>query len=167
MRSAKAMSDPIATLPHMAVPEIIPISYEPDYHTDTIGHWEGGQFLGSVVAAFPEGYTHTDDWQAHKRWHAVLHTFDAAGHHLDSRIERTGTDDNHRAAVDAAQERLKQWLDALPGLRFGDIAIRPFRREVDGVLFGLVIETFEGTEHAELYPNNLGFYEPWDGLYDT
>jgi len=24
----------------MAVPEIIPISYEPDYRTDTIGHWD-------------------------------------------------------------------------------------------------------------------------------
>jgi hypothetical protein len=20
---------------------------------------------------------------------------------------------------------------------------------------------------AEFYPNNIGFYEPWDGLYDT
>ncbi|MEU1731662.1 hypothetical protein [Streptosporangium sp. NPDC020145] len=47
------------------------------------------------------------------------------------------------------------------------VAIRPFRHEVDGVLFGLVIETFKGTEHVELYPNNLGFYEPWDSLYDT
>ncbi|MEV7008877.1 hypothetical protein [Streptosporangium sp. NPDC051022] len=151
----------------MTVPEIIPISYEPDYHTDTIGHWEGGQFLGSVVAVFPKGYTHTDDWPAHKHWHAVLHTFDASGHHLASRIERTGTEADHRASVDAAQGLLEQWLDELPGRRFGDIAIRPFRHEFDGVLFGLVIETFEGTEHAELYPDTLGFYEPWDGLYDT
>ncbi|MEV7012239.1 hypothetical protein [Streptosporangium sp. NPDC051022] len=138
----------------MAVPEIIPISYEPDYRTDTIGHWEGGQFLGSVVAAFPKGYTHTDDWQTHKRWHAVLHTFNAAGHHLDSRIERTGTDDNYRAAVDTAQERLKQWLNALPGLRYGDIAIRPFRHEVDDVLFGLVIETSEGTRTRRALPGS-------------
>lgn len=165
--SATALSYLIATLPRMAAPEVIPISYEPDYHTDTIGHWEGGQFLGSVVAAFPEGYTHTDDWRAHKRWYAVLHTFDAAGHHSGSRIERTGADDNYRAAVDAAQERLKQWLNALPGPRYGDIAIRPFRHEVDGVLFGLVIEAFEGDEHAELCPDDLGFYEPWDGSYDT
>ncbi|MDA0638217.1 hypothetical protein OUY22_32830 [Nonomuraea sp. MCN248] len=151
----------------MAVPEIIPIGYEPEYHTGDIGHWEGGQFLGSVVAAFPEGYTHTDDWQAHKRWHAVLHTFDAAGHHLDSRIERTGTDDDHWVAVNTARDRLDGWLGELPGLRFGDIAIRPFRHVVEGVLFGLVIETFEDTEHAELYPNTIGFYEPWDGSYDT
>jgi hypothetical protein len=52
---------PIAILPRMAVPKVIPIGYEPDYHTGAIGHWEGGQFLGSVVAAFPESYTITDD----------------------------------------------------------------------------------------------------------
>ncbi|MER7209980.1 hypothetical protein [Streptosporangium sp. NPDC000239] len=151
----------------MTVPEVIPIAHEPGYHTDTIGHWDGGQFLGSVVAAFPNGYTVTDDWPAHKRWHAVLHTFDASGHHLGSRVERTGTDENHRTAVETAENLLTRWLDALPGHRYGDIAIRPFRHEVDDVLFGLVIETFEGTEHAELYPDTLGFYEPWDGSYDT
>lgn len=151
----------------MTVPEIIPIRHEPDYRTATIGHWDGGQFLGSVVAAFPAGRDFAPDRPAHRRWYAVLHTFDAAGHHLDSRVERTGTDADRRAADDAAQARLDQWLAALPGLRFGDIAIRPFRREYDGVLFGLVIETFEGIEHAELHPDGLGFYEPWDGLYDT
>ncbi|WP_336216444.1 hypothetical protein [Nonomuraea sp. LPB2021202275-12-8] len=125
----------------MAVPETIPIGYEPDYHTD--------------------------DWLARKRWYAVLHTFDATGHYLGSRIERTGTDADRRASVDTAQDLLNQWLNALPGRRFGDIAVRPFRREFDDVLFGLVIETFEGDEHAELYPDNIGFYEPWDGSYDT
>jgi hypothetical protein len=151
----------------MTAPEIIPIMHEPDYHTDTIGHWEGGQFFGSVVAAFREGYAHTDDWGSHKRWYAVLHTFDAAGHHLESRVEHTGADNDHRAAVDSAQELLKRWLDELPGLRFGDIAVRPFRHTQDGVLFGLIIETFDGEEHAEFHPDGIGFYEPWDGSYDT
>ncbi|MEU7001577.1 hypothetical protein [Nonomuraea sp. NPDC046570] len=92
----------------MAVPEIIPIGYEPDHHTDTIGHWNDGQFLSFVVAAFPMDYTHTDDWLSHKRWYALLHTFDAADCHLNSRIERTGTDDRHRTSVDTAQDRLNQ-----------------------------------------------------------
>ncbi|MEV0351707.1 hypothetical protein AB0H88_38555 [Nonomuraea sp. NPDC050680] len=151
----------------MSVPEVIPIVYEPDYHTDTIGHWDGGQFFGSVVAAFPRGYTHTADWPAHKRWFAVLHTFDAAGHHLDTRVEQTGTDVDHRTAADTAQEQLQAWLSALSGLRFDDIAIRPFQHTYNDILYGLVIETFEGEEHAEFYPNGIGFYEPWDGLYDT
>ncbi|MEV4806950.1 hypothetical protein AB0K18_43735 [Nonomuraea sp. NPDC049421] len=151
----------------MGVPEIIPIAHLSDYHTDTVGHWDGGQFFGSVVAAFRQGYTRTDDWLKHKRWYAVLHTFDAAGHHLDSRIKGTGAEDDHRAAVDLANERLDHWLEALPGFRYDDIAIRPFQRTFDGVLFGLVIKTFEGMEHAEFYPDNIGFYEPWDGMYDT
>ncbi len=41
----------------------------------------------------------------------------------------------------------------------------------DEVFFGLVIEQHgeDETEDnwAELYPNGLGFHEPWDGLYDT
>ncbi|AQZ66198.1 unnamed protein product [[Actinomadura] parvosata subsp. kistnae] len=151
----------------MAVPEVIPMSYEPDYHTGTIGHWAGGQFLGSVVAAFRQGYTRTDDWLQHKRWYAVLHTFDAEGRLLASKIECTGSEDDHRRSVDTAQERMAKWLGELDGVRFADIAVRPFRVEFDGVVFGLVVEEFEGEEHAELYPNNIGFYEPWDGLYDT
>ncbi len=50
----------MATILRMTVPEIIPVSHEPDYRTDTIGHWDGGQFLSSVVF-FPEGYAHIPD----------------------------------------------------------------------------------------------------------
>ncbi|MGW0071438.1 hypothetical protein ACWDUI_28685, partial [Streptosporangium sandarakinum] len=50
---------------------------------------------------------------------------------------------------------------------YGGIVIRPFRHEFGDVVFGLVIETFEGRQHAELHPNRLGLYEPWDGSYDA
>ncbi|GAA3142061.1 hypothetical protein GCM10010466_36270 [Planomonospora alba] len=60
----------------MAIPEVIPIGYESDHHSDTISHWDGGQFLA-------------------------------------------------------------------------------------------VTEVFEGDRHAELHPEGIGFYEPWDGSYDT
>ncbi|MEV4114285.1 hypothetical protein [Nonomuraea sp. NPDC049695] len=151
----------------MTYPEIIPISYEPDYRTAHIGQWRDGQFLGGVVAAFREGYSMTEDWQAHKRWYAILHRFNSDGHYLDSRIECTGADDRHRESVDAGDRRLSEWLAELPGLEFGDIAIRPFRLEFDGVVFGLILEDHGGAECAELYPDNLGFYAPWDGEYDT
>lgn len=73
-------------------------------------------------------------------------------------------------------------LDGLPEREYGDIAIRPFQLTVDGVLFGLVVEHHdresgdgdgedgEGESEddwAELHPDQLGFYAPWDGLYDT
>ncbi|WP_433436997.1 hypothetical protein [Nonomuraea sp. CA-141351] len=151
----------------MTYPEVIPISYEPDYHTDRIGQWRDGQFLGGVVAAFREDYSMTEDWLSHKRWYAVLHRFSPDGSYLDSRIECTGADDRHRESVDAAAQRLSEWLAELPDVEFGDIAIRPFRQEFDGVVFGLVLENYEGDEYAELYPDNIGFYPPWDGSYDT
>ncbi len=37
----------------------------------------------------------------------------------------------------------------------------------DGILFGLVIEDGHGRDWVELYPDRLGFYDPWDGNYDT
>ncbi|MFC4062754.1 hypothetical protein ACFOWE_31055 [Planomonospora corallina] len=111
-------------------------------------------------------YARTGDRFSHTYWYAVLHTFDVNGHHLGTRIRRAGGDHDRRAAIGAAQDRLRRWLDALRDLRFDDIAIRPFYIESDDVLFGLVIES-EGDEHAELYPDRLGFYEPWDGSYET
>ncbi|MFE4517036.1 hypothetical protein ACFRMQ_22895 [Kitasatospora sp. NPDC056783] len=138
----------------MNVPEVIPISHRPDYRTDTIGRWQGGQFLASALCLGARSY-------------AVLHQFDAAGRHLDSRIRATGE------AAEAAR-LLGEWLDALPGREYGDIAIAPFAVHHDGELFGLVREDYEEDEveedervHFELYPDGLGFDAPWCGCYDT
>ncbi|RGD58887.1 hypothetical protein DR950_14855 [Kitasatospora xanthocidica] len=140
----------------MNVPEVIPISHRPDYRTDTIGRWQGGQFLASALGL------------GAGRYYAVLHRFDGAGRHLDSRIHPAG---------EAPQARLllAEWLDALPGREYGDIAIAPFAVHVDGELFGLVREDYEPDEvddeeervHFELYPDGLGFDAPWCGCYDT
>ncbi|MFD8011105.1 hypothetical protein [Streptomyces sp. NPDC058955] len=159
----------------MSVPEVVPIAYEPDYRTATIGRWDGGQFLASVTAAFPEGAGRMgDDWRLHKRWYAVLHRFDAAGRHLESRIESTGTRaDGERRAVEAAQTLLATWLDALPGRRYGPVAVAPFAVRHEGALFGLVVEDHSEDEDdeegnwVELHPDGLGFSAPWDGTYDT
>ncbi|MFB7365815.1 hypothetical protein [Streptomyces hydrogenans] len=156
----------------MSVPEVIPIAYEPDYRTSTIGRWDGGQFLASVTAAFPEGPDTGDDWRERKRWYAVLHRFDEAGGHLESTIESTGTTaEGERRAVEAARRLLDGWLEALPGRRYESIAVAPFAVRCEGALFGLVVEAHaeDGGEPdwVELYPDGLGFSAPWDGLYDT
>ncbi|MFE6778496.1 hypothetical protein [Streptomyces sp. NPDC057702] len=154
----------------MRVPEVIPISHEPDHRTSTIGRWRDGQFLASVTAAFPEGWR-GEDWRAAKRWFAVLHRFDTAGRHLDSRIACTGgTADGERAAIAEAERVVAHWLEALPGRRYADIAIAPFALRREGVLFGLVVEGGADGDtgvRAELYPDGLGFFPPWDGSYDT
>ncbi|WP_405717361.1 hypothetical protein [Streptomyces sp. NBC_00046] len=164
----------------MAVPEIIPIAHEPDYRTDTIGRYTDGQFLASVTYAFPDGYTVGDDWEEHKRLYAVLHRFDHEGRHLGSDIRCAGTwaeQREHPHGDDSVTARAEAWmaalLDGLPEREYGDIAIRPFRLTVDGVLFGLVVEHRDDEDSdgeddwAELYPDQLGFYAPWDGQYDT
>ncbi|MFE6050932.1 hypothetical protein ACFQ6N_09265 [Kitasatospora sp. NPDC056446] len=141
----------------MNVPDLIPIRHEPFGRTRTIGRRRGGCFLASAtgVAGRPECY-------------AVLHRFDEAGQHLDSRIESA-------AGIAEARRVLAGWLDALPGREYGDVAVAPFEVRVDGVLFGLVVEEDDEVEEdeedyrftAELYPDQLGFHAPWDGCYDT
>ncbi|WP_242888720.1 hypothetical protein [Actinomadura litoris] len=160
----------------MAVPEIIPIAYEPDYRTDRIGRFADGQFLASITYAFPEGYRHGDGLDDAKCLYVVLHRFDFDGHHIDSDIWCAGTwgeQQRHRggpeSVVARAEARMAELLDALPGREFQSIGIRPFGVTVDDVLFGLVIEQHGGNEDdwAELYPDGLGFCDPWDGEYST
>ncbi|MBB5872673.1 formate hydrogenlyase regulatory protein HycA [Allocatelliglobosispora scoriae] len=152
----------------MATPDLIPINHEPGYRTDTIGRFADGQFFGSVVAGFADGIAPDGDWAAHKRWYAVLHRFDQEGNHVSSDIQFAGTTaDGESRVVDKATGMLRQWLDELPGRSFGDISIRLFQVEVDGVTFGLIDETSDDDGYVELYPDELGFYEPWSGDYDT
>ncbi|MGW8953343.1 hypothetical protein [Streptomyces sp. NPDC055709] len=167
----------------MPVPDVIPISHEPGYRTKFIGRYADGQFYGSLTYAFPDGFSlgsgwEDSGWEEHKRLYAVLHRFDSEGRHIDSDIWCAGTwaeqqrrphgDDSVPARADT---RMAAMLDGLPRREYGDVAIRPFRLTVDGVTFGLVVERHaegEGEDDwAELYPDRLGFSEPWDGSYDT
>ncbi|MFD7452045.1 hypothetical protein [Kitasatospora sp. NPDC059827] len=141
----------------MNVPALIPIRHEPDWRTDAIGRCQDGQFFASAV------------W-ADGRPYAVLHRFDPAGRHLESSIRAVGT-------AAEARRLLDEWLDALPERAYGDIAIAQFSVEVDGVLFGLLLDEEEADEDdeggedegpwVELRPDGLGFHAPWDGCYDT
>lgn len=158
----------------MPVPDLIPVAHEPDYRTATIGRYDGGQFFASLTYAFRDGYNVTwGDWQDHKLAFAVLHRFDHDGHHVGSEVLAGGTVREEQDGVTFApgpEEWLAARLDALPGREFGSIAIRPFQTVHHGVLFGLVLERHgegPGDDWAELYPDQLGFHEPWDGLYDT
>jgi hypothetical protein len=140
----------------------------PTTETRTIGTYHDGQFYGCAVAGFRDGHVWTDDWAIHKRWYAVLHRVDHDGNHAGSEAWFAGTtEDGEAATIQRAQTRLRDWLDHLAGRAYGDIAIRLFEITIDGVTFGLVDESDEDGEHVELNPNELGFYPPWDGEYDT
>ncbi|MFD4875252.1 hypothetical protein ACFWOB_18080 [Streptomyces sp. NPDC058420] len=158
----------------MAVPEVIPIAYEPNQRSGAVGRYADGQFLASVTYAFPQGFRPDDGWEEQKRLYTVLHTFDPAGRYRDSEIWCAGTWAQQQSAPDGdgsvlsqARIHLAKLLRALPRRSYTDIAIRPFQRTVDGVLFGLLVEEDEEGSWAELYPDRHCFGPPWDGTYDS
>jgi hypothetical protein len=149
----------------MPLPDVIPIAHEPNYRTDTIGTYDGGQFFASITGAYRD--EDRDALQRERmRYYAVLHRFDHNGHYQSSDIRFLGT---KISEVRGHPDPLQALLDALPGRRYGDIAIKPFRVDFDGVTFGLIDESGDHGEGgwAELYLDRLGFHEPWSGEYDT
>jgi hypothetical protein len=155
----------------MAIPELVPIAHKADYRTDTIGRYRDGQFIGGSSVGFPdEPFDGRHSGTRHL--FTYVHLFDNAGNHERSEITRVATreEDTFTAEEIALCDQLTANLQAgLADAHFCDIAIRPFRVEHSGVVFGLIDETemHEGLPWAELYPEGLGFSEPWNGLYDT
>jgi formate hydrogenlyase regulatory protein HycA len=153
----------------MAVPRTIRILREEGYHTDQIGKYgDGNQFMGFVTATLPMPLP--KDWQAHKRWYAVLHSFDKKGKHLNTESWFAGTTaGGERLAVEKGHARLAEMIAALDKVRYGNVKVGMFRVEIDGHTFGLVdaSEPDESYESIHLLPNDLAFFAPWDGTYDT
>lgn len=138
------------------IPETIPVAHQPNYRTGYVGTWNGGQFLGNTVRQ--AGGRRTAPWLVY------LHEFDAQGAYLRSRTASTGTGEDGRRG---AAGLLREWLSTLPGLAYGNIAIKPFRTESEGTVFGLIVDDAHETERAELHPDQLGFRAPWDGRYEA
>jgi hypothetical protein len=176
----------------MPVPSVIPIVHEAGYHTDTIGTYAGGQFLANFSGACrgEPGPRLNEE----VLWYAYVHRFDDDGAHVSSefRFVTTTPPDAVRLSAEErerGERELAALLDTLDGREYGDIAIRLFRVEHDGIVFGLIDETDEyresdesdesdesndddehdedGEGWAELYPEGLGFHAPWNGEYDT
>jgi hypothetical protein len=152
------------------VPERILITREEDYHTDQIGQYgDRNQFMAFVVATVPR-IGESKDWGLQKRWYAVLHTFDKDGTHLETQTWFSGTTaEGERGAIERAEAKLEEMLSELGPIKLGDVNVKLFQTEVDGQTFGLVdaSEPDEDYESIHLLPNDLAFFEPWDGTYDT
>ena len=156
----------------MPVPARIKIIREEDFYTDKIGKCKDGrQFMAFVVASLPDGTGPLPhDWRKHKRWHAVLHTFDKFGKHLKSDVWTAGCSaDGEDEVIRRARTRLSEMLAALGSVKYCDVSVCHFRVEVDGRVFGLVDASVpdEDYESIHLLPNDLAFFPPWDGTYDT
>ncbi len=107
----------------MAVPQTIKILREEGYHTDQIGKYgDGKQFMGFVTATLPAPLP--EDWQAQKRWYAVLHTFDKQGKHIHTEAWFAGTTaSGERQAIEHAQARLAEMIAGLGKVKYGTIRV--------------------------------------------
>jgi hypothetical protein len=155
----------------MAIPKRIPIAYLPDYYTRYIGTFGNeNQFMAFVVATLPKGRL-TADWKKHKRWYAVLHTFDATGNHLATDAWFAGvTAHGENAVAEKAQAKRLVMLAGLGEYKLCDIEVKLFSVGVDGHVFGLVDESLPEEGFADrviLWPNDFVFRPPWNGWYDT
>jgi formate hydrogenlyase regulatory protein HycA len=71
--------------------------------------------------------------------------------------------------VERAEARLTEMIVALGKVRYANVEVGLFQVQIDGHTFGLVdaSEPNEGYESIHLLPNDLAFFAPWDGTYDT
>ena len=153
----------------MTVPSAIKIAREEGFHTDQIGNAaDGRQFMAFVTATVP--IPPPDDWRSKKRWYAVLHTFTRNGAHIGTETFFAGTTaDGERAVIKRARQELERMLASLGPLTYGDVHVGLFQVQVDGEVFGLVDASDPGSDYEAIHllPNDLAFFEPWDGTYDT
>jgi hypothetical protein len=134
-------------------------------HTDAIGRYARGQFFADSGRCPVRG-------EERFRWYFVLHLFDDDGGHVDSHVWSGGADSLMPGGRDSPPQYLARrqfhfLVEGLPELHCGDITIRPFRLERQGIVFGLVDESArQGRETFVLDPGGLTFSAPWDGRYE-
>ena len=153
----------------MLVPNKIKIKRVEEYYTHFIGKAKDGrQFMALIGATLPT--PRPADWQNYKKWYAILHTFQAGGKHLETKAVYTGrTADGEDEVIEKARMKRNEMLSGLGHISFEDIKVELFSIEIDGFTFGLVngSEPEEGIVKINLLPNDLAFFEPWDGNYET
>jgi hypothetical protein len=159
----------------MRPPEKVRVAYEDpdDGHQGRLS--DGRLFIAYTTGAAPKGQHWVD------RVIAVLHLFDADGHHLGTEARLGGycrDQDSYRGDRDRASAAA--WA-ALDQLLAGLAPLQPRRRPVDVRLFGLLID---GVEYGIFFrpiveeqsedewvihmPRNHWYHPPWDsGQYDT
>ena len=146
------------------VPKVLPIIREEDYHTHFVGRTKGGtQFFGYQTFVFPNGIPQTD-WEKSRREYVVLYLFDNEGSHLKTDHWYAGTSDETNDEL--THKKLQEMVNGLGEVEYQDIAVKPFKTEIDGIEFGLIPNN--EIESIELQPSStIAFLEPWDGEYYT
>ncbi len=168
--SLAGLATELATVKVVKVPDRIPIVNR--WHTETIGTYAGGQFYAMFRGARTGDPTLRDPAATRhpRRWLVYLHLFDHDGNHRSTDVRLISTADRmSEADREHGHAVLAELIASLDRPEFGPISIRPFRIDIDDVVFGLIDESAErdGAPWAELYPDRFGFHPPWNGEYDT
>jgi hypothetical protein len=152
----------------MTIPSKIKIKYVPDFYTKTIGKYADGQFMAMITATIPMPIP--KNWEQHKRWYSVLHTFTTDGIHKKTETWFAGTaSESEDIVAIRARKKRDEMISCLPDIQFCDVEIKLFSIEVDGFTFGLVDASRpeDNYESVHLLPNDFAFFAPWNGEYDT
>jgi len=145
----------------MSIPDKIKIKREEGYRTHHIGRFANGdQFMGLVV---------TPGGSRNVKWYAVLHRFDSSGKHLATDHFFLGRATWASELDVDADAKLGELLKRFGPITYCDIEVGLFSVEIDGERFGLVDASVpeEEYESIHLVPDDLAFFAPWDGEYDT
>lgn len=129
------------------IPKRIPINREAGYHTEHIGKFRDGQYMGFIFF-LETGQT---------RLIAVLHLFDKAGAHLESKSWDTRAGAEPEKALVAA-------ISALPEAKPDNISVQLFTITLLEHEFGL---KKIDSKRVAYVPYGLAFFAPWTGNYST
>jgi hypothetical protein len=147
-------------------PAAIQINREEDYHTHYIGDTKDGlQFFAyNTFYLEPTDGGFTDNWQKYRKEYAVLYLFNAAGDHIETKHWYAGTTDQIKDGMVSA--KIEEMLLELGDISYGNIMVKPFSTEIDGITFGLI--PYDEYETINLEPSStISFHGPWNGEYDT
>jgi hypothetical protein len=149
-------------------PELIPINLDGSYMRWIGKAADGAQFLIS------NAFIQEASGSTGRRYFTTFYLFDADGTLKRSQIDEVGEGSDKTTAL-AALEKVKtireQHIASLGRVKYGNISVRPFQVQRDGVAFGLVASEQPNNAgrlgwQVALQPGNIiTFRPPWTGDY--
>jgi hypothetical protein len=155
------------------LPELIPINLDGSYMRWIGKTAEGSQFLISN-AFIQEPSASASGGVAGRRYFTTFYLFDADGKLKRSQFDEVGDGSDKTTAL-AVLEKVKaireKHLTSIGPVKYGNINVRPFQVQRDGVAFGLIAterpnKTGRSGWQVILQPGGIvTFSPPWNGDY--
>ena len=139
-----------------------------DYPTHYLGKTSRGiRFWAYETFVFTKPYHEIkqgEDWRVYRKEYVLLHKFNRWGRHLGTDYWFAGT--TAECDNDQMAKKIGDMIDALGKVKYCDIKISLFQAVIDGVVFGLVVDS--NSTSIVLQPSStISFQPPWDGEYYT